>query len=167
MVILSQLQLEHFHIRSLRMVETVCRPATGDANARSLKIRVNHTVEDDKDNPASFVSDLQVRVAPETAPASGQKMLAFDIEIVGKFRILGECTSDQAKSFRSQSAPAILYGVCRGICAMVTGVSTLGRNDLPTLNLMGLSLKPKKAHALPLAGRKRKTRDGSRRIPSS
>ena len=144
MITFSQLQLERYDIRSLKMVETLCKPASGKREKASLKIDVTHTVEDNSENPNAFSSELRVRIVPQTVPPGAGKMLAFDIEVVGLFRIDGECSAEMGERFRSQSAPAILYGVCRGICGMMTGVSTLGRNELPTLNLMRLPMKRKK-----------------------
>jgi hypothetical protein len=152
MISFSQLQLENFYIKSLRMVEREPALNKKELKAGVYGVGVDYSYEDHENLHVCFTATLKVTVEPNRNTAN--PFMATEVILVGNFTILGQVETTLATLFKEQSAPSILYGVGRGIVAMLTGISTVGRADWPTLNLTSVCESDKKQAAETIAKRK-------------
>jgi preprotein translocase subunit SecB len=108
----------------------------------AFQIKYSNTTGKGKSSNTNFQSMLGVAV--QQIGTGDKNPVVVEISILGRFKILGEkkeITEEKTKFFKEQSAPAILYGIARGVVAMMTGMSQHGRMVWPTLNLKGLCEK--------------------------
>ncbi|MBN1866188.1 hypothetical protein JW916_02735 [Candidatus Sumerlaeota bacterium] len=144
MVSLSNLQLENVLVNSIRAVSV--RPSRVPKSIEKVKIDIGVTYDSAEiaESPNRFLGRLTVTIKPDpTSCTAGAPVPDMEMSVEGTFSILGEPSDDVVRVFKEQSAPAMLYGVCRGIALMITGVMPTGRVNWPTLNMTTLNTSPK------------------------
>ena len=61
-----------------------------------------------------------------------------EMVVAGRFRLEGDESASASKRMVDYNAPAILFGIARGMVGTVTALTSLGRLELPSVNIAQL-----------------------------
>lgn len=131
---LSHLLLEGFWLESISLTEkTSTRSKPGHQPTVSHDV-LFYNADDDPGPGTEHLVRLRIKA---TQPAEDGSYTEIDATLLGRFSISEEVEdSDTAQWLIQFNAPAILYGVLRGIVAPITAIGMRGRIDLPSVNLL-------------------------------
>ena len=128
----APLALHGFWVDEVHLLRTPLERASDEEDAevgvRASKPKVLVNPED----PSQYFVRLRVK-----ATGAGQSV---DVTASGLFRVAeGGQGPEESNRLVQYNAPAILYGMVRGIVASLTGSSDSGRLDLPAINILQLA----------------------------
>lgn len=126
---LAPLRLDHFWVEELRISAS---EAESDSSSLQLAGRSDFFVtSDDSDG-------FLVRLSVSSGSKDTDTDYRFYIRIAGQFSVSADIPDDSKMGLIYLNAPAILYGVARGVIATVTGMSLHGPLHLPSVNFVEL-----------------------------
>ena len=129
----SPVRLEHFWIERFNIDLGDAPPnLNGDTSEPTTRYSVN--VFDNEEDPNLYRVQLRLRSERSSANPDYRH---FDVLLSGVFSFPdGEFTMEERQPFLHLNAPAILYGVARGLIASVSGVGSLDSLQLPSANFV-------------------------------
>lgn len=128
----SLLQLDNYWLESISLRVNQHR---GDASVTNGEIPLRYyaeRAEQSTDEPKQHLVRITVRT-----PRSTRYEQPFDVELtlLGQFSFSEPLDDDSANALLRFNAPAILFGVARGMVSLLTSLTEVGRWNLPTVNL--------------------------------
>jgi preprotein translocase subunit SecB len=104
----------------------------------SSEIDVYFNVQQDEDVKRDYLITMRIQLAANGYTAEENAPYTVDLTIVGYFTIAEDASDDVTRRMLFLNAPAILFGIARGIAGQATGASKHGQFVLPTVNFVGI-----------------------------
>ena len=127
----SPVRLEHFWIERFSLDLGDTPPLDDDLSEPSTRYSVSlFEFDDDPD-----LYRVQLRLRSERRGRSPEDR-QFDVQLSGVFEFPPEFSPIDRQPFLEFNAPAILYGVARGLIASISGVGSLDALQIPSADFL-------------------------------
>lgn len=130
----APLRLDDIVVESLHVRAALHPPTAIEADATLPEPRVEVDILRAEDE-ARFMVPFSVRINQKSAEFS-RRGYALDIKLVGYFSFDPGTDEEAMGRLITINAPAILYGVARGIAAQAFALTNAGRMLLPSVNFV-------------------------------
>ncbi len=135
---LASLQLRKFWLESL-LVDPPFTP-NGEEGAGELGVglEVGHETALNSKDERAFRTRLRLELSSDASETGtkgrAKQKKAIRLVLVGEFILHPKMPPEKFDAFREANAPAMLYGIARGVIAQATALTERGRFTLPSLN---------------------------------
>lgn len=115
-----------------QFLEFECRATQGEQSGGALKLKTQHTIAQNDDDPLNWQVTLTVEFAPEEPvnPSTYEGRIV----IQGEFRIHETFGEKNREALIRVTGTSILYGACREMIAGFTARSVHGTLSLPSIS---------------------------------